>query len=543
MKIREIGCTPFQDQRPGTAGLRKKVRVFQQPHYLEGFVQSVFDALPERGNGVLVVGGDGRYHNRHAIQTVIAMAAANGYHRVVVGQHGLLSTPAASHVIRVYQANGGFLLTASHNPAGPEGDFGIKYNLASGGQATETQTEAIYACSRRLTRYRIADLPAVDIDRPGVQNLGGFTVEVIDPVEDYARLMQTLFDFDRIRGLLRDGFRLRFDAMHAVTGPYARRILVEQLGAPPDSLWNAEPREDFAGLHPDPNLVHARPLVDALFAPEAPDFGAASDGDGDRNMILGRGLFVTPGDSLAVLAANLHISPGYREGLAGVARSMPTCRALDVVAARLGLPCFETPTGWRFFCSLLEAGRITLCGEESFGTSSSHVREKDGLWAVLAWLDLLAARRTSVAVVMRDHWARFGRHYYVRHDYEELPAAQAQAVMAALRESLGALPGRGLAGLTVSAADDFSYHDPVDGSESRSQGLRVVFGDAARIVLRLSGTGTAGATLRLYLERYEATPDRLALDPAAVLAPLAQVADELAGITRLTGRGKPDVVT
>jgi phosphoglucomutase len=549
MRIHEVAITPFQDQRPGTAGLRKKVCVFQQPHYLESFVQSIFDvtrgdALTGRGGGLLVVGGDGRYHNRSAIQTVIAMAAANGYRRVLIGCGGLLSTPAASHVIRTYRATGGFLLTASHNPAGPDGDFGIKYNLASGGQATESQTEAIYACSRQLTSYRIADLPPVDIDRMGLQVFGDFTAEVVDPVTDYARLMQQLFDFDRIRALLAGGFRLRFDAMHAVTGPYARRILVEQLGAPEESLRNAEPREDFAGGHPDPNLVHARPLVDELFGPAAPDFGAASDGDGDRNMILGRGIFVTPGDSLAVLAANLHISPGYREGLAGVARSMPTCRALDVVAARLGLPCFETPTGWRFFCNLLDAGRITLCGEESFGTGSSHVREKDGLWAVLAWLDILAARRVSVAEVMRDHWAQFGRHYYARHDYEELPTEQAQAVTAAVRGQLGQLPGRTPEGLpAVSAADDFAYHDPVDGSESRGQGLRVVFGDAARIVLRLSGTGTAGATLRLYLERYETAADRLALEPAGLLAPLARIADELAGITRLTGRAQPDVVT
>jgi phosphoglucomutase len=544
MQTREITLDrPFQDQRPGTAGLRKKVRVFQQPHYLESFVQSVFDALPERGGGILVVGGDGRYHNRSAIQTVIAMAAGNGYRKVVVGQGGLLSTPAASHVIRACKANGGFLLTASHNPAGPDGDFGIKYNLASGGQASESQTEAIYARSRALARYRIADLPAFDIDRIGTMDFDGFSVQVIDPVEAYARLMQSLFDFDRIRGLIGTGFRLRYDAMHAVTGPYARRILVEQLGAPADSLLNAEPREDFGGGHPDPNLVYARALVDEMFGPQAADFGAASDGDGDRNMILGRGIFVTPGDSLAVLAANLHVSPGYREGLAGVARSMPTCRALDVVAGRLGLPSYETPTGWRFFCNLLDAGRITLCGEESFGTGSSHVREKDGLWAVLAWLDLLAARRCSVAEVMQDHWQRFGRHYYARHDYEELPAEQAQAVVDALRGQLATLPGRAAGGITVTAADDFAYRDPVDGSSSRGQGLRVVFGDAARIVLRLSGTGTAGATLRLYLERYETAPDRLALDPSTILAPLAKIAGELAGITRLTGRAKPDVVT
>lgn len=543
LHIHDIPFTAFSDQRPGTAGLRKKVRVFQQPHYLESFLQAVFESLPDRGSGVLVVGGDGRYHNRSAIQTVIAMAAANGYRRVLVGQGGLLSTPAASHVIRLHGANGGFLLTASHNPAGPEGDFGIKYNLANGGQASENQTEAIYACSRVLTRYRTAELPSINIDRLGRQDFDGFSVEVIDPVEDYASLMQTLFDFDRIRELFRGDFRLRYDAMHAVTGPYARRILVELLGASEDSLLNAEPLEDFAGGHPDPNLVHAKPLVDELFASGAPDFGAASDGDGDRNMILGHGIFVTPGDSLAVLAANLHVSPGYHEGLAGVARSMPTCRALDIVADKLGLPCYETPTGWRFFCNLLDARRISLCGEESFGTSSSHVLEKDGLWAVLAWLNLLATRRISVAEVMRDHWSRFGRHYYARHDYEALPTEQAQAVMQTLRDQLNTLAGKPFDGLAVTTADDFAYHDPVDGSISSRQGLRIVFGDAARIILRLSGTGTAGATLRLYLERYETATERLAFEPNTLLAPLAKIADSLAGIAQLTGRTQPDVVT
>jgi phosphoglucomutase len=543
MRISEVTVAAFSDQRPGTAGLRKKVKVFQQPYYLECFVQSIFDALPDRGTGVLLVGGDGRYYNRHAIQTIIAMAAANGYRRVLVGQGGLLSTPAASHAIRVRSANGGMLLTASHNPAGPDGDFGIKYNLASGGQASEGQTEAIYACSQGLTRYRIAELPAVDIDRLGVKDFGDFAVEVIDAVDDYASLMQSLFDFDRIRDLLQGDFTLRFDAMHAVTGPYARRILVEQLGAPEACLLNATPREDFAGGHPDPNLVYAKPLVDLMMAADGPDFGGASDGDGDRNMILGRGIFVTPGDSLAVLAANLQLSPGYHTGLAGVARSMPTCRALDVVAERMGLPCFETPTGWRFFCNLLDAGRISLCGEESFGTSSNHVREKDGLWAVLAWLDLLAARRQSVAEIMQDHWRRFGRHYYARHDYEDLPTEQANAVMATLRNRLAGLVGQDLLGLRVTAADDFSYHDPVDGSQSHGQGLRVVLGDAARFILRLSGTGTTGATLRLYLERYETVADRLTLPPDNLLKPLAVLANELSGITTHTSRVQPDVVT
>ncbi len=543
MRIIEVPVSAFPDQRPGTAGLRKKVKVFQQPHYLECFVQAIFDALPERGTGCVLVGGDGRYYNRTAIQTLIAMAAANGYQRVLVGRDGLLSTPAASHAIQAHGANGGFLLTASHNPAGPQGDFGIKYNLASGGQASESQTEAIFACSQKLTRYRIADIPNVNLDKVGIQSFDGFRVEVIDPVEDYARLMQSLFDFDRIRSLMRSGFSLRFDAMHAVTGPYARRILVEQLGAPEASLLNATPREDFAGGHPDPNLVHAKPLVDLMMGPNGPDFGGASDGDGDRNMILGRGIFVTPGDSLAVLAANLQLSPGYRDGLSGVARSMPTCRALDIVADQLKLPCYETPTGWRFFCNLLDAGRISLCGEESFGTSSNHVREKDGLWAILAWLDLLSARRLSVAEIMQDHWSRFGRHYYARHDYEELPADQAKTVMNTLRGQLGRLAGQDLSGFCVTAADDFNYHDPVDGSESSGQGLRIVFGDTARIILRLSGTGTAGATLRLYLERYESAADRLALDPASQLMPLAKIADEIAGISMHTGKQSPDVVT
>lgn len=543
MQIKEVPVQAFQDQRPGTAGLRKKVKAFQQPHYLECFAQSVFDALPNRDSDTLLVGGDGRYHNRRAIQTLIAMAAANGYRRVLVGQKGLLSTPAASHAIQQRGANGGFLLTASHNPAGPDGDFGIKYNVANGGQASENQTESIYDHSRKINRYRIADLPEIGIDRLGKQTFGDFSVEVIDPVEDYAALMQQLFDFNRIRDLIQSGFSLRFDAMHAVTGPYARRILVEQLGAPDNCLLNSIPQEDFAGGHPDPNLVYAKTLVDELFGAKAPDFGAASDGDGDRNMILGRGIFVTPGDSLAVLAANLHVSPGYQDGLAGVARSMPTCRALDVVAERLGLPCFETPTGWRFFCNLLDDGRISLCGEESFGTSSNHVREKDGLWAVLAWLNLLAARRCSVAEVMQDHWSRFGRHYFVRHDYEGLQADKAKAVMQTLRDRLPKLVGSEISGFSVTAADDFSYHDPVDGSESHGQGLRVVFGNSARIVMRLSGTGTAGATLRLYLERYETAPDRLSLEPSVLLNPLAKIANEIAGLSLHTGKQSPDVVT
>ncbi len=543
MPAREISTKPYLDQKSGTAGLRKKVAVFQQPHYLENFLQAIFDSVPSLKGGSLVIGGDGRYHNRDAIHTAIAMAAANGVARVVVGQGGLLSTPAASHLIRLRQAQGGFLFTASHNPAGPDGDFGIKFNIAGGGQASEALTDRIHDVTKTLARYRVWDEADVDLDRRGEQLLGEMRIEVVDCVEDYAALMQQLFDFDRIRDWLKRGHRLRFDAMHAVTGPYAQRILVEQLGAPASALQNATPLQDFGGGHPDPNLIYAKSLVDLAFSAQGPDLCGASDGDGDRNMILGRDIFISPGDSLAMLAAHLPALPGYRHGLQGIARSMPTCRAADQVAKALNIPLHETPTGWKFFCNLLDAGQATICGEESFGTSSSHAREKDGLWAVLAWLNVLAVTQQSVRELAQAHWTRFGRHYYARHDYEELSAASADALMQSLVTALPTLPAQPFGDWQVSAADEFSYRDPVDGSVATQQGVRIVFGEQARIILRLSGTGTKGATLRLYLERYEREASALNWKAADALAPLATIADRIARIAELTGRRSPSLVT
>ena len=543
MTVRIVATKPFPGQRPGTSGLRKKVEVFRQPGYLETFVQSIFDALPGFAGDTLVLGGDGRYFNREAVQTILRIAAGNGVGRALVGQGGLLSTPAASCVIRKRGAHGGIILSASHNPGGPSGDFGIKVNVANGGPAPEAVTEAIYRRSRKIGAYRIVDAPPIDIDAPGTAGLDGLRVDVIDPVADYAELMERLFDFDRIREFLAGGFRLRFDAMHAVTGPYARAILERRLGAPEGSAVNARPLPDFGGGQPDPNLVHAHELVETMWAPDAPEFGAASDGDGDRNLILGRRFFVNPSDSLAVLAANARLVPGYASGLAGVARSMPTSRAVDRVAAALGIPCYETPTGWKFFGNLLDAGKATLCGEESAGTGSDHVREKDGLWAVLFWLNLLAARGESVAAVVRDHWRRFGRTYYTRHDYEALDASVAEDLMERLRAALPGLAGRRFAGRAVLAADDFAYTDPVDGTVSTKQGIRIAFADGARIVYRLSGTGTEGATLRVYLERFEADAGRQDLDAQDALANLVVVADRIAGLRAGTGRAAPSLVT
>ena len=544
MNILTVPTRPFPDQRPGTSGLRKKVSVFRQPHYLENFVQAIFEAVGDHHGQSLVVGGDGRYYNRRAIQTVLRMAVANGFGRVIVGRQGLLSTPAAAHLIRKRHAFGGLILSASHNPGGPEGDFGIKYNIANGGPAPEALTDAIYAQSLRIEAYRTVDAPDVDIDRLGVAALGDTVVEVVDPVADYVALMETLFDFDRLRDLLATGvFRMRFDAMHAVTGPYARAILEDRLGAPAGTVVNGVPLPDFGGGKPDPNLVRAWELVEAMNGADAPDFGAASDGDGDRNMILGPGFFVTPSDSLAVLAANAHLAPGYRAGLVGVARSMPTSRAVDRVAEELGIPCFETPTGWKFFGSLLDAGKVTLCGEESFGTGSDHVREKDGLWAVLLWLSILAERRQPLAEIVRDHWRRYGRHFYSRHDYEDIDSEAANVIMGVLRARIGELSGRRLGGLTIRLGDDFSYTDPVDHRVTPHQGVRLLFDDGSRIVYRLSGTGTGSAILRIYLERYESNPGRHDQDVQSALADLAAMAREFAGFSARLERDKPSVIT
>ena len=547
MNIRTVATTPFTDQKPGTSGLRKKVAVFQAPHYLENFVQAVFDTILENAEvpagATLTLGGDGRYLNREAIQVILRMAAANGFGKVLVGQGGILSTPAASCVIRKYRTFGGLILSASHNPGGPDGDFGIKYNTPNGGPAPEKVTDAIFARSKALASYRIVDADDIDLDRIGTQAVGDMAVEVIDPVADYAELMESLFDFAAIRDLIAGGFRLCFDAMHAVTGPYAKEIIERRLGALAGTVINGMPLEDFGGGHPDPNLTYADQLVATMYGKDAPDFGAASDGDGDRNMILGRGFFVTPSDSLAVIAANARLAPGYAKGIAGIARSMPTSAAADRVAQKLGVPCYETPTGWKFFGNLMDAGKVTLCGEESFGTGSSHVREKDGLWAVLFWLDILAKRRQSVEQILEDHWAIFGRNVYSRHDHEALPTAVANGIIEQVRAACATLPGRAFGNYTVKACDDFSYTDPVDGSVSTGQGLRIIFEDGSRIVFRLSGTGTEGATLRVYLEAFEADPARQRGDAQLLLAGLIAIADDISGLKARSGRERPTVIT
>ncbi|MFY7835332.1 MAG: alpha-D-glucose phosphate-specific phosphoglucomutase [Novosphingobium sp.] len=540
---RTVPSTPYSGQKPGTSGLRKKVKVFQQPNYAENFVQAVFDVVERVPGSTLVLGGDGRYHNRTVIQQTIRIAAANGYGKVLVGKGGILSTPAASNVIRKYGASGGLILSASHNPGGPDEDFGIKYNIANGGPAPEGVTEAIYSRTQTIDRWLTVDAPDVDLDTLGQTQVSGLTVEVIDSVADYAELMESLFDFNAIRSQVHAGFTMAFDAMSAVTGPYATEILENRLGFPKGTVRNGVPLEDFGGHHPDPNMVHAHELFETMFDPQAPDFGAASDGDGDRNLIVGRHRFITPSDSLAMLAANAHLAPGYAAGLKGIARSMPTSAAADRVAEALGLPCFETPTGWKFFGNLLDAGMATICGEESAGTGSDHVREKDGLWAVLLWLNILAVRKISVDALAREHWAKFGRNYYARHDYEALPTDNADALMAELNSSLPTLPGKSFGSLEIAQADNFSYLDPVDGSTSSNQGVRVMFVGGSRVVFRLSGTGTEGATLRVYLERYEPAGGDLDRETPDMLADLISAADAIAGITRHTGRTAPDVVT
>ncbi|WP_438751815.1 alpha-D-glucose phosphate-specific phosphoglucomutase [Pararhizobium sp. O133] len=541
--IRTVQTTPYLDQKPGTSGLRKKVPVFQQKNYAENFIQSIFNSLEGFKGDTLVIGGDGRYYNRDVIQIAIKMAAANGFGRVLVGRGGILSTPAASNVIRKYKAFGGIVLSASHNPGGPTEDFGIKYNIGNGGPAPEKVTDAIYAGTRTIESYKIAEVADVNLDSEGSQTVAGMEVVVIDPVADYAELMEKLFDFKAIRNLIGGGFRIVFDAMSAVTGPYAKEILENRLGAAKGSVLNFIPLPDFGGHHPDPNLVHARALYEEMMGDDAPDFGAASDGDGDRNLIIGKGIFVTPSDSLAMLAANATLAPGYSKGLAGIARSMPTSAAADKVAEKLGIGMYETPTGWKFFGNLMDDGRVTICGEESAGTGSNHVREKDGLWAVLLWLNILAVRMESVEDIARQHWTTYGRNYYSRHDYEEVDSDAANGLMIALRDQLASLPGKSFGMLKVATADDFSYHDPIDKSVSNNQGIRILFEGGSRVVFRLSGTGTSGATLRVYIERYEPDASRHDTETQEALADLIAVADEIAGIKSRTGRTEPSVIT
>ncbi len=543
MTIQTIRTQPFLDQKPGTSGLRKKVTVFQQPHYLENFVQSIFDSIEITPNTALTLGGDGRYYNSTAIQTIIKMAAANGFSKVIVGQSGVLSTPAASHIIRQYNTLGGIILSASHNPAGPTEDFGIKYNTPNGGPAPEKITEAIYAKSKVISTYKIADFSDVNIDIIGEMQLDGFAVQVIDPVTDYADLMASMFDFAAIKLLLQSDFKLKFDGMHAVTGPYAKELFVNRLGAPQSCLMNCEVSETFGGGHPDPNLTYAHELVAALYSTKDVDFGAASDGDGDRNMILGNRFFVTPSDSLAVIAANATLIPAYKQGLSGVARSMPTSGAVDRVAIKLNIPCYETPTGWKFFGNLMDAGKVTLCGEESFGTGSNHVREKDGLWAVLCWLNIIAAKKQSVEDIVKSHWLEYGRNVYSRHDYEAVPSDIANGVMTHIKSQFTSLPNQKFGKYYVKTADDFSYTDPIDGSISTGQGVRILFTDGSRIVFRLSGTGTEGATVRIYLEAFEPNVANHHCDAQVALAEMIKIAEEISQLKQRSARGLPTVIT
>ncbi|MCU7834857.1 MAG: alpha-D-glucose phosphate-specific phosphoglucomutase [gamma proteobacterium symbiont of Taylorina sp.] len=544
MPITTITSSPFNDQKPGTSGLRKKVKHFQQVHYLENFVQAIFDSIGDFKGKTLVLGGDGRYFNKQAIQIILKMAAANGFGKVLVGQNGIFSTPAASVVIRKNNTHGGIILSASHNPGGPDEDFGIKYNTGNGGPAPEKITDAIYDRTRQITQYHILDNESdIDLSKIAVHELDGMIVEVVDSVSDYAELMAQLFDFSAIKSLFSNGFTLCFDAMHAVTGPYAVEILENQLGAQSGSVINGIPKEDFAKGHPDPNLVHAKTLAKLMFSDQSPDLGAASDGDGDRNMIVGKHIFVTPSDSLAILTANANLVPAYKNKVLGVARSMPTSQAPDKVAEKLGIDCYETPTGWKFFGNLMDADKVTLCGEESFGTGSNHIREKDGLWAVLFWLNILAARNESVIDIVQQHWHEYGRNYYSRHDYEAVESNLAEQMMAGLQEKVKQLKGTQLGSLNVSYSDDYCYTDPIDKSISEHQGIRIGFDNGSRIIFRLSGTGTSGATIRIYYESYETDSNKMQQDTQQALRELINLSLEVSQLQQITGRMEPTVIT
>lgn len=543
MPMQNVRTTPIEGQKPGTSGLRKKTAVFRRPHFLENYVQSIFDGVGGVEGKTLVIGGDGRFFNDAAIQVILRMACANGTAKCIVGQGGLLSTPAASHLIRLRKADGGLILSASHNPGGPDADFGLKYNGPNGGPATEAVTDGIFERTTTLVLYKIAAAEDLDLEQLGTHRLEDMVIEIVDPVAEYAELMQTIVDFPKIRELFTGGFTMCFDAMHAITGPYAHTILEDMLGAPKGTVINGQPSPDFGKGHPDPNPIWAKTLMDKMYGADAPDFGAASDGDGDRNMIVGRGAYVTPSDSLAVLTAHAHLAPAYRGGLAGVARSMPTSRAVDRVAESLGIGCYETPTGWKFFGNLLDAGKVTLCGEESAGTGSDHVREKDGLWAALLWLNILAETGKSVSELMVDLWKAHGRCYYSRLDYEDVESEKAAAMIDRLRAKLDGLAGSTINGLMVDTADEFAYLDPVDGSQSSGQGIRIAFAGGARAVFRLSGTGTQGATVRLYLEQLETDSERLQQAPDTALTAVREAALAVSDLAAMTGRSTPDVIT
>lgn len=544
MTIKQVKTHVFNDQKPGTSGLRKKVTQFQQAGYLENFVQAIFNTIKPCTGKMLVLGGDGRFYNREAIQIIIRMAIANGFSDILVGKGGILSTPAASCVIRKYKACGGIILSASHNPGGPDEDFGIKFNGENGGPAPEKLTDAIFQQTLSMEHYLTIDTEDVELDQLGTLQIAQTQIKIIDPVKDYADLMESMFDFEAMKTLISQGdFRLCFDAMHAVNGPYAKEILENRLGAPDGTVINGVPLTDFGGGHPDPNLVHAHELVDLLHGDDPLDFGAASDGDGDRNMVLGKAFYINPCDSLAILTANADCVPAYAKGIAGVARSMPTSRAVDRVATAMNIPCYETPTGWKFFGNLLDAGKITLCGEESFGTGSDHVREKDGLWAVLFWLNLIAVKKQPVSEIVRNHWSKYGRDYFTRHDYEAVDSVNAKKMISELKQNIPSLPGQVIAGITIESADDFQYIDPIDNSKTTEQGVRIYLNNGGRIVFRLSGTGTQGATLRVYLDCYQNNPELLEQDTQLALSELIQVAEKLASIKQYTGRTKPDVIT